>query len=123
MGEFKRFTDVGSRLENRITVTRSQTFGFPRYFYKENHIDDYKYVVLYYDGDGRVGIHFTSDDDEEGKIAILKNKQGYGGSVIARNFFKLNNIDLDKAHGKFQWSKKDIDGITLFVINLKEKNG
>lgn len=119
---FVKFTQTNQRYEDRITVTGTNTFGFPTRFYENNNIKTYKYVVLYYDAIKKsVGLHFTNSETEEHKFTIIKSKQGYGGSVVATSFFKSYNIDAKKYHGRYTWEKKEYpDTGELFVITLKE---
>lgn len=119
---FKKFEGRNLRLESRITITKSNSIGFPQKFYNDNNINNYKYVVLYWDAQNKaVGIHFTNDDNEKSKFSIMRSKVGYGGGVIARSFFKANEINPKEYHGRYEWKKEEIGEIgTVFIIELKE---
>jgi|GEM_PF-770646 len=119
---FHKFENTNQRFEDRITVTGTNAFGFPTKFFKDQSIENYKYVVIFYDPDKKaVGLHFTNSEEEKHKFTIIKSK-GYGGSVIATSFFKTYNIDPKKYHGKYEWEKKEMPPTgTLFVIILKER--
>ncbi len=122
MYNFKKFENTHQRLEDRITITKTNSIGFPGKFYKDNNIKDFKYVVLYYDSDSKaVGIQFIADEGEKNKFTIMHSKLGYGGGIIARSFFKSNNIDPKLYYGRYVWEKYDNNGINLFVIKLKER--
>lgn len=118
--KLKRFEDTNTRIENRITITSIGTIGLPTYFYNTNKIKNYKFAVLFYDKRNKiVGIYFTNDDKEKGIIKILVNKQGYGGSIITKNYFKLNQIDPKKYQNKYVWEKYSQPGVgDVYVIKL-----
>lgn len=124
MFNFKKFEKTNQRTENRITVTSSNSFGFPTKFYVDNNIGQYKYVVLYYDEEQKaVGLHFTNNEEEKHKFTILKSKRGFGGAVIATSFFKTNNLNPAQYHGRYEWEKYTQEGAgELFVIKLVENS-
>lgn len=123
MYNFKKFENRNARLESRISITRSNSIGFPTQFYRNNNIRQYKYVVLYYDQDKRaVGLYFTNNEEEKNKFSVMHSKKGFGGSIVARSFFRTYNIDLEKHRGKYEWKKHTLEGIgELFVIELRER--
>jgi len=106
-----------------MTLTRSYTIGFPTKFYQDNEIKKFRYAVLFWDeNNSAIGIHFSNDSEEKSKFAILHSKQGYGGSVVARSFFRVNNIDPKIFHGRYDWTQETIEGIgDIFIIELKTK--
>jgi len=119
---FKKFEGRNARQEDRITITKSDSIGFPTKFYKDNYIKDKKYVTLFYDENKKaVAIFFTTDENDKNKFKIMHSKNNYGGGVIARSFFKSLNIDTKKYHGRYQWTKKEIVGIgEVYIVNLVE---
>lgn len=124
---FIKHTQVGKRFEERITVTRARTIGLPTQFYKDNGIENFKYVVLFYEQDkNMIGIKFTNEK-EDGAIAIAKHNNGYGGYVSATSFFKINRINTKKYAGRYEYEKKELQQLglegsgVLFIIKLKEK--
>lgn len=119
----KKFEGRNIRLENRITVTKSNSIGFPQKFSKDNNIDDFKYVILFWDEDSKIiGIKFSNDEAEKNKFSIIKSKAGYGGSAVIRSFFKAYNIDLEKYHGRYEYEKQNVDGIgEVYTIKLRER--
>jgi hypothetical protein len=120
---FKKFDKRNVRLETRITITKSSSFGFPTKFSEDNNIKKYKYVVLYYDKNRRaIGINFTNDDNEKNRFTIIKSDK-YGASIVARSFFKVNSIDTVKYHGRYEWKTENIENIgKLFIIELENKS-
>jgi hypothetical protein len=120
---FQKFEGRNIRLENRITITKSNSIGFPSKFYNDNKIKDFKYVVLYWDGGNKaVGIKFTNDENEKSKFTIIHSKIGYGGSVVARSFFKLYEIDPKVYHGRYDWEKQNIEGVgEVYAIKIESR--
>lgn len=118
---FQKFNSQHSRIEDRITITKSSySIGFPTKFYEENKIKNYKYVVLFWDeGNKAIGIHFTNDEQEKKRFSVSHSKQGYGGGLSVRSFFKVNGIDPQIYHGKYNWEKHQLPGTgEIFVIKL-----
>jgi hypothetical protein len=120
---FKEFTKLNARLESRITITKSNSFGFPTKFSDDNKIKNFKYVVLFYDKDSKaIGIHFTNDEEKKNKFSIIKYEK-YGASVVARSFFKMNSINTGEHHGRYHWKIVKVENIgKLFVIELGNKD-
>lgn len=116
---FKKFEGINNRFEGRITITKSNGIGFPTKFYIDNEIRNFKYVVLFWDGERQaIGIRFTSDEAEKSKFSII-HSTNYGGSIVARSFFKTFGIDPLLVHGRYEWIKNRIDGVgEVFIIEL-----
>lgn len=116
---FQKFEGTNVRLESRITVTKSKSIGFPTAFSEKNNIKTYKYAVLFYDKNLKaIGIKFINDEEEKNKFSIIKSPK-YGASVVAQSFFKANDIDPKKYHGRYEWKKVDVDRVgKIFVIEL-----
>lgn len=118
---FKKFENTHGRYESRITITSGKSIGFPTKFFKENNIDSYKFVVLYFDEEQKaIGIQFSNDENEQHKFTIIKSKDGYGGSVVATSFFKKYEIDTKTHKGKYDWEIEDTPFGNMFIIKLKE---
>jgi hypothetical protein len=121
MFNFKKFEKTNQRTETRIAITAHNSIGFPTKLYQDNHLENYKFVVLYYDMDEKaVGMRFIGDEEERHKFKLIKSKQGYGASVVATSFFKINGIDPKVYRGKYSWEKIDQPEIgELYVIKLQ----
>lgn len=119
MYKFEKFNQQNTRLESRITITKSNSIGFPTKFSEDNGVKKFNYAVLFYDKEARaVGIQFTNDEQEPHKFSIIKSDK-YGASLVAQSFFKLNDIDTKKYHGRYNWKKVELDNIgKIFVIEL-----
>lgn len=123
MYNFSKFTALKQRSVDKISITGSHTFNFPSKFYNDNSLNNYKYVILYYDANVRaIGIQFTNDEAEKFKLKIQKSDRGYGGFISATSFFKTNNIDTKIYKGRYDWKKETVENIgELYVIELKER--
>jgi len=117
---FTKFEDTHARFESRITITGSYSIGFPTKFYKDNNIENYKYIVLYWDPENRaIGIQLTNDDNGAGKLKIGKTRD-YGAMISAKSFFVKYGIDPKVSKGRYDWEKFDQPGAgEIFVIKLK----
>lgn len=118
---FEKFENRHTRVEERITLTRSNSIGFPSRFYHDNNIKDFKYAVLFWNADTKeIGILFTNEESEKKNgFAIARSKEGYGGSVVARSFFRHYKIDPNVYYGRYAWTKSTEAGIgDIFVIRL-----
>lgn len=121
MFSFQKFEKTNSKFEDRITVTASNSIGFPTKFYQNNNIENYKYVVLYYDQEQKaVGVNFINSEEEKHKFSISRSKKGYGGGIVATSFFKTYDIDTKHYRGRYEWEKVNQEGIgELYVIKLR----
>ena len=121
--QFKKFTGRNARFEDRITVTKSNTIGFPSKFYDDNGIKDFKFVIFFWDENKKaIGIQFTNSEEEKDKFSILHSNRGYGANVISRSFFRSNSIDPATYSGRYNWKKHKIEGVgEIYVIELVEK--
>lgn len=117
---FKKFENIRVRLENRITITKSNSIGLPTKFYQDNGIKNFKYSILFWDESNKaIGIHFTNEKNKNGFSIIHSPK--YGGQVVIRSFLKTYNIDPKIYHGRYDYEKYNLEGVgEIFVIKLKE---
>jgi hypothetical protein len=120
--QFKKFENKNVRQEDKITITKSSSIGFPQRFYQDNNIKGFNYVVLFWDTDSSaIGINFSNNENEKNKFKILHSKLGYGGSIVARSFFRSNDIDVKIYYGRYVWEKVKLEsGEELYVIKLQE---
>jgi len=120
---FERFENRNARIDDRITIRKSYSIGFPTEFYKTQGLADYNSAELYYDKKRlAVGICFLREPIKENAFSIIRSKKGYGASVVARSFFKTYGINPEKYRGRYSWEKHTLEGAReLFVIELREK--
>lgn len=119
---WQKFQSTNQKFEERISISTNYSFGFPKTFYDRNNLEDYKYLVIFYDPEEKaIGFQFTNNQDEKHKFHIYRSKEKYGVSVTAKSFFNTYNIDPKTFKGKYTGTKTDVDGIgTLYTINLNE---
>lgn len=118
---FKEFNDTTQHFENRITITKTYSMGFPTYFYENQNIRQFKYVTLFFDQNKKaIGIHFHNDDTKPNKFKISKDKQGRGAAISITSFLKTQQIDPLKYYGRYEWTKGPYKEKMLYVIELKE---
>lgn len=92
---FERFTEVGRAFRPRASVRSNGQIGFNQGAVKRYGLEQWQYVVLFYDKDTRrIGIRLTKDEKEEG-VARLVCKGG-NAAVSARSFLYYYNIPHDK---------------------------
>jgi len=88
---FVRFTESGRSFSPRASLSRYGMLGFNDGARKRFHMDEYKFVVLYYDADiRRIGIELTNDADAPGARRIRFRKTG--ADVAARSFVDFFGI-------------------------------
>lgn len=122
--KLKKFEGRNIRLEDRITVTKSYSIGFPTKFYTDNGVKGFRYATLFWDSENKaIGINFTNDENEKNKFAITHSKIGYGGSIVMRSFFRSFSIDPKLYHGRYEWEKYPLEDVgNIFLIKLKERS-
>lgn len=121
---FKKFNLKNKRQESRISLTKSHSIGYPKKFWEDNGISNFNFASIYWDsGNLVIAVRFHNNEDDEGAFKIIRNKHGYGGSTIARSFFKIYGIDLGRYCGKYNWHKYHMENVgDVFVINLRDKD-
>lgn len=126
---FEVFKQVGSSSKIYISISTTKSFGFPRTFLDKYGITaDHKVVILYDKESNSAALHFTTDEVKYGLKVQIPNKK-HGGTINAKSFFELKNIDASKFAGRYEDFKQvplsDI-GIsapgTAFVIKLAENS-
>ena len=117
---FKKFEQRNARFEERITLTKSSSLGLPTRFYKENNVDKYRSIILFYDEENMaIAIQFINDKEEKNSFKIIHSDK-YGGTVPIRSFLRSYKIDPEIYYGRYNWGKQIIDGIgEAYIIKLK----
>ena len=113
---FERFTKTKSRgYRPKVSIWSRGQIGFNQGFISRYNVEDYKFIVLFYDKeDKKIGFRFTKED-EEGCIKFSIKKTGM--VVSARAFLDYYNIDYSETR-KYDVSYDE--GDDLYVINLSE---
>ena len=118
----QKFEGRGSKTSRWISVTKSNSFGFPPAFFKENRLDKFSKVNLYFDPNAKVvGIKFLKDG-EEASFALNKyGKEKKGASVVAKSFFSEYGIQAPRVNGRYEPTvtvRPDIGKV--FLIQLED---
>jgi len=122
---FIKFEDVGAKLTNTISLTKSQSFGFAAGFVKKNNISKFNFVSLFYDKEddrNRIGFQFTDDRVGKSSFTIIFGNNRQTASIVARSFFRGFEIDSKKYEGKYEPTEINDENFgTIYFIDLKEK--
>jgi hypothetical protein len=120
---FEKFSGYGSKVSRKISITRSYSFGIPPAFYKDNNLEQFSYVIVYYDKVARViALKFQKDDTEGGfKLVKYGNDGKRGASFVARSFFNTYGIDPKQYKGHYDAKKETRNDIgEIYWIALPE---
>lgn len=126
---FEVFTEAGARTKEYISITENKTFGLPRPFINKQRITkDQKCVILYDDDQKEIALHFTNLNPKFGLSVRIPNDT-QGGTVVARSFFDLKNIDVSKYAQRYEFRKvslrelgQDKDGDAYVIKLMARKN-
>lgn len=124
--DLKKFEGFGTKVSQKISITRSNSFGFSPAFFRENKIDKFEAALLYFDASQQViGIKFIKPK-EEGSFTLVKygEDKKKGGAISARSFFTNHKIDLNEHRGKYDYEKMPTDNSTntMYLLKLEKKN-
>lgn len=118
---FERFSGYGSKVSRKISITKSFTFGIPSVFYKENGLEGFNSVAMFYNKDnGAIGLHFNN---QEGfKLSKYGEGDKRAASFPARSFFQTYGLDPATCKGRYTPEKIQKDGIgDIYVIKIGGK--
>ncbi|MBI2601083.1 hypothetical protein HYW42_03955 [Candidatus Daviesbacteria bacterium] len=116
-GKHKRFS------RNSISITIVCGIGFNSGFYFRNKIENFDYVLLFFDKEQQaIGFQFLKDGKVPGVLKINHEPRGNSGSTSASAFFKAYDIDAKTSKGRYE-PKEHVDQKLgkIFYISLKEK--
>lgn len=119
--KFVPYTNVGSRPGNySISFNSAGFLGINSGFYVKENIKEYKRLGLYYDKSKKaIGLKFLKEEKAPNSFAIAHSANQSTGSVTARSFVVINNLNKSKYNGQ-KTPKKIVDpkyGM-LYVIEL-----
>jgi len=117
----EKFSGYGSKVSRKISITKSFSFGIPPALFKENNIDGFEKVALFFDKKaGIIGLNFNNN--EGFKLAKYGTGDKRAASFLARSFFTGYGLDPAKCKGRYVPDKINREGIgELFLINLESK--
>ncbi|MDQ7838502.1 MAG: hypothetical protein RDU59_08420 [Thermodesulfobacteriota bacterium] len=116
---FERFTEIRKRIDTpKAAIWSRGQIAFNQSAVEEYNINNYKYVVLFYDIDTtRVGFVFTNDEKSKGAMKLVIRKAA-GASFSARAFLKNYKIDFKETQ---RYDLTYDEQSKLHVIDLKQK--
>lgn len=120
---FVKFENVGAKIANKISLTKSQSFSFAVGFYRKYKLVDFSFVTLFYDKeDKKIGFQFSKERLAKSSFTLMHSNNKQSGSVIARSFFSNFEIDSNKYQGKYEPAEiNDPQFGQMFFITLIEK--
>ena len=117
---FEHFTRTGGRIDTpKASIWSKGQIGFNQAAVEKYRLDNYGYVLLFYDRDTkRIGLRFTNDNDSAGATKLIIRK-GAGASMSARAFLKHYNIYAEKTQKyDFKYDKET----EFYIMELEDKN-
>lgn len=116
---FEHFTQTGSRTDTpKASIWSKGQIGFNQASVEEYKLDNYGYVLLFYDRDTkRIGFRFTNDKEMEGAAKLIVRKSA-GASMSARAFLKHYSIYAEKTQKYDLKYDKETD---FYIMELENK--
>ena len=113
---FERFTLGGKTFKPKVSIRRNGQIGFNNGARKRFELDNYKYVILFYDKENeKIGIKLTNESNENG-IMILQ-KRPLNVAVSAKSFLEFYELPyLKTSRYNPQWDENE----KMLIIDLKE---
>lgn len=111
---FERFTKIGRGYRPKVSIWSRGQIGFNQGAVERFGLQEYKYVIFFYDKEnGKIGFKFTNDEKEEGisKISIRKT----GATVSSKSFLEYYRIDHSKTK-RYDINFDETD--SLYIIDL-----
>jgi hypothetical protein len=116
---FERFVKPGRIYTPSVSIWSRGQISFNQGCAIKYSLGTYKYAVLFYDRENRrIGIKFTSDEAENGAIAITKGRTGF---ILSGNAF-LGYYDIPHETTRKYAFKYD-DAEEIYVVDLNNPLG
>ena len=115
---FVRFTETRARLgDPQVSIWSRGQIGFNQGAVLEHNINDYKFIILYYDQETqRVGFELTNDKDQKGAVK-LAFRGSSGASFSAIPFLRINKIDYKQGTKKYTVTLDEDSGLLVIDLN------
>ena len=112
---FERFLYSGKTFKPAVSIRQNGQIGFNNGARKKFKLDEYNYVILYYDKEEeKIGIQLTNNSDEEGVIRLQKRPLSV--TIFAKSFLDYYEIDYSKTKRYIpSWDEKN----KMIIIKLK----
>lgn len=115
---YEKFTQHGRSFKAKISIRKRGQIGFNNGAIKRFRIDEYDYVVLYYNKDThKMAFNFTNSEDDDGAIKIIKKKNNY--FISGKSFFDYYEIPYGESHSfDVEWNQEEL--IAIIDIDYKQ---
>jgi len=104
-----------------ISITKSYIIGLSAAFREAHHVDQYRFVVPYFDDENQlIALRLTNDEREQGSFSLSR-----AGHVNARLFLRHFHLDANKVAGRYTPLRRPSKELGIdepgdsFVIDLK----
>ena len=116
---WQKFTETGRSFKPKISIRGDVQFGLNTAAVKEFKLKDYKYAILFFDGDKkRIGIQLTNDKDEQGACRLRVRDDSKGAHISAKAYITKYNLDkLEKKDKRIDAYFDDND--KMIIANYK----
>ncbi len=112
---FERFTKAGKTFQPKVSIRKGGQMGFNNGSRRKFKLDDYEYVILYFDKENsKVGIQLTNDDNENGIIKLYKRELDV--AVSAKSFLDYYEISCDKT---VVYDPQWVEEQKMIILDLK----
>lgn len=116
---FERFTKAGKTFKPKVSIRKGGQMGFNNGARGKFKLDDYEYVILYFDKENsKVGIQLTNDNNENGVIKLYKRKLDV--AVSARSFLDYYSISYDKT---IVYDPQWVEETKMIILDVKNPEG
>lgn len=123
---FVKFTEAGRSFAPKCSINPRGTIAFNEGAKKRYNLGKFSFCILYYDADTKkIGIRFTSNNNEEGVLKIRNRKSGI--AIAAKSFFDFFNAAPEST---MMYAIEQSESGEMFIIdttkgrkrNKREKN-
>lgn len=112
---FERFTKTGRGYKPKVGIWSRGQIGFNQGCVQKMKLNDYKFVIFFYDKENnKIGFKFTNDNNEDGIIKL--NIRKTGATVSAKSFLDYYEIDHSETK-RYEVEYSDEDG--MWILELK----
>ncbi|MFH0829232.1 MAG: hypothetical protein V1907_03575 [Candidatus Kerfeldbacteria bacterium] len=121
MFNFERFSGVGDKWDDRISLTKSHFIGLPHAFCEKHRVADFNYVELFFDKEKKAIAFKFLKDKSDSCYRLNYSEANRSASISARSFLRFYDIDPLKYSGKYPAVIVPDETIgPIYVIELKE---
>lgn len=117
--KFEKFADTETSYDAKVSIRRTGQFGFNTGAANKYNLNDYPYVVLYFDSERRaIGIELQKER-VEGALDLNRNPSNI--YIRSKNFCDRFGIDYSSA-SRYPLRKDEETGFLVFELTEGEKS-